>query len=107
MDYVRELAAALGAAARAADYLRAAYEAFTPIPDAPASISTEADRTSQDLILAELAASFPDGALCAEEGTPALQGGGWAGGRGGLWWGVRPGWWWQCCRRRSRASATT
>jgi 3'(2'), 5'-bisphosphate nucleotidase len=74
MEYARELDVALGAAARVADYLRAAYEAFVPIPNAPASISTEADRTSQDLILAHLSAAFPDDALCAEEGTPALQG---------------------------------
>jgi 3'(2'), 5'-bisphosphate nucleotidase len=73
MDYARELDAALGAAAKATHYLRAAYGAFTPIPDAPASITTEADRTSQDLILAHLAASFPNDALCAEEGTPALR----------------------------------
>jgi 3'(2'), 5'-bisphosphate nucleotidase len=74
MDYARELDAALGAAATAADYLRAAYEAFTPISNAPASISTEADRASQDLILTHLSAAFPDDALCAEEGTPALRG---------------------------------
>ena len=69
MDYQRELEVALEAAARASDYLRAAYEAFTPIPNAPASITTEADRQSQDLILSHLAAAFPDDALCAEEGV--------------------------------------
>ena len=73
MDYARELDVALGAAAKAADYLRDAYEAFVPVPNAPASISTEADRTSQDLILTHLSAAFPNDALCAEEGTPALQ----------------------------------
>ena len=74
MDYERELEVALEAAAGASDYLRAAYEAFTPIPDAPASISTEADRESQDLILKHLAAAFPDDALCAEEGSASLRG---------------------------------
>lgn len=74
MDYERELEAALDAAGRASDYLRAAYETFTPIPDAPASISTEADRASQDLILSHLANAFPEDALCAEEATPALRG---------------------------------
>src|SRR3954452_2289669 len=74
MDYARELEVALDAAAEASAYLRTAYEAFTPVPDAPASISTEADRTSQDLILNRLAAAFPDDALCAEEGTAALKG---------------------------------
>jgi 3'(2'), 5'-bisphosphate nucleotidase len=73
MDYARELDTALRAAAEAADYLRAAYEAFTPVADAPASISTEADRRSQELILTSLAAAFADDALCAEEGTPTLQ----------------------------------
>lgn len=73
MDYEHELEVALEAAAKAADYLRTAYEAFTPVPDAPATISTEADRTSQELILKHLAAAFPDDALCAEEATPTLQ----------------------------------
>src|SRR5947208_489952 len=74
MDYAHELDVALAAAAKAADYLRAAHEAFTPIPEAAASISTEADRASQELILTHLSAEFPDGALRAEEGTPALRG---------------------------------
>ncbi|HEX3148178.1 MAG TPA: inositol monophosphatase family protein [Gemmataceae bacterium] len=74
MDYASELDVARAAAAKASEYLRSAYDAFTPIPDAPASISTEADRTSQDLILNYLAGAFPDDALCAEEGTAALRG---------------------------------
>jgi 3'(2'), 5'-bisphosphate nucleotidase len=73
MDYQRELDVALEAAAKAADYLWTAYESFTPIPDAPATITTEADRRSQELILAHLAAAFPDDALCAEEATPTLH----------------------------------
>jgi 3'(2'), 5'-bisphosphate nucleotidase len=73
MDYARELVAAREAASEAGAYLRAAYEAFTPIPDAPASISTEADRTSQELILKRLIAAFPDDAFCAEEVTSTLQ----------------------------------
>ena len=73
MDYARELDLAREAAAEAGAYLRTAHEAFTPIPDAPASISTEADRTSQELILKRLAAAFPDDAFCAEEVTPTLQ----------------------------------
>src|SRR5687767_13613285 len=72
MDYARELDVALEAAARAGDYLRAEYEAFTPIPNAPASISTEADRKSQELILSHLTATFPDDAICAEEATSSL-----------------------------------
>src|SRR5262249_28542437 len=54
-------------------YLRAAYDARTPVANAPASISTEADRTSQELILSHLAAAFPDDALCAEEETETLR----------------------------------
>jgi 3'(2'), 5'-bisphosphate nucleotidase len=73
MDYEHELEVALDAAAKASDYLRTAYAAFVPVPDAPASISTEADRTSQELILTQLAAAFPDDALCAEEATPTLR----------------------------------
>ena len=73
MDYARELEVALDAAAEASAYLRGAYEAFTPVPDAPASITTEADRTSQDLVLSRLKGAFPDDALCAEEGTEALR----------------------------------
>jgi 3'(2'), 5'-bisphosphate nucleotidase len=71
MDYAKELDVALEAAAKAAAYLRGAYEAFTPIPNATASISTDADRTSQDLILSHLTAAFPDDAFAAEEGTTA------------------------------------
>ena len=73
MDYARELDIARNAAAEAGAYLRAAYQAFAAIPNAPASISTEADRNSQELILKRLVAAFPDDAFCAEEGTPTLQ----------------------------------
>jgi 3'(2'), 5'-bisphosphate nucleotidase len=73
MNYEKELQAALEAAAKAGDYLRTAYDAFTPIANAPASISTDADRNSQELILAHLAAAFPGDALCAEESSPRLR----------------------------------
>jgi 3'(2'), 5'-bisphosphate nucleotidase len=69
VDYTNELAAARKAAASALEYLRGAYEAFSPMKDAPATISTEADRTSQELIFASLASDFPDDALCGEETT--------------------------------------
>lgn len=68
--YRRELEVALAAAQEAGAYLRDAYEAFVPIPDAPATISTDADRQSQDKILASLVAVFPDDAYLAEEATP-------------------------------------
>jgi 3'(2'), 5'-bisphosphate nucleotidase len=73
MDYARELEVALEAAVLAGEYLRTAYESFIAIPNAPASISTEADRTSQDLVLSHLAGTFPDDAICAEEGTETLK----------------------------------
>jgi len=71
--FVRDLAAAREAAARASDFLRKEYAAFTAIPDAPVSISTHADKGSQELILAFLHERFPADALCAEESTPAFD----------------------------------
>src|SRR5436190_8598673 len=71
--YEKELAAALEAARRAGEYLVSAYEAFVTIPDAPADISTAADRQSQELILRHLHETFPGDALCAEERTPTLD----------------------------------
>jgi 3'(2'), 5'-bisphosphate nucleotidase len=67
------LVAAREAAARASDFLRREYEAFAAIPDAPVTISTHADKGSQELILAYLHERFPDDALCAEESTPAFD----------------------------------
>src|SRR5207302_8900012 len=45
------------------------YADFQKIPDAPASISTDADRDSQEIILTHLHERFPNDALCAEEET--------------------------------------
>jgi 3'(2'), 5'-bisphosphate nucleotidase len=73
MRYDRELQAALDAAAQAAEVVLAAYHDFVPIPDAPASISTQADRDSQETILRFLQRLFPDDAYCAEESTPSLD----------------------------------
>ena len=56
-----------------AAYLRGEYEAFVAIPDAPVTISTHADRASQELILVFLHERFPTDALCAEESTPAFD----------------------------------
>ena len=72
-DYRAELTAAREAAARASEYLRNEYEKFVAIPDAPVSISTHADKASQELILGFLHERFPDDALCAEESTPAYD----------------------------------
>jgi 3'(2'), 5'-bisphosphate nucleotidase len=67
-----ELQAALDAARLACAALREAYARFEAIPNAPASISTDADRQSQEIILSHLHRLFPDDALCAEEQTPTL-----------------------------------
>jgi 3'(2'), 5'-bisphosphate nucleotidase len=72
MSYQHELEAALEAARLAGEALRDAYERFKVIPDAPASISTDADRQSQEIILAHLRQQFPQDAFCAEEATATL-----------------------------------
>jgi 3'(2'), 5'-bisphosphate nucleotidase len=43
------------------------YEAFERIEDAPADITTDADRASQAIIFKALHESFPEDALCGEE----------------------------------------
>src|SRR5207253_214141 len=73
MPYEQELELALRAAAAAGRLILDAYEQFKPIPDAPASISTQADRDSQECILQLIQASFPGDACCAEEATPSLD----------------------------------
>src|SRR5262245_19707313 len=72
MAHECELAAALDAAARAAAVILADYDRFAAMADAPASISTAADRASQDTILDVLAAQFPGDAFRGEETTRAL-----------------------------------
>jgi 3'(2'), 5'-bisphosphate nucleotidase len=69
----RELEAALEAAQLAGRHIMKEYAAFVPIPNAPAEITTEVDRTAQELILRHLHDAFPADALCAEEATPGLQ----------------------------------
>jgi 3'(2'), 5'-bisphosphate nucleotidase len=67
--YNRELQAALEAARLASVALLEAYDRFQVIADAPASISTDADCQSQEIILGHLHLLFPGDALCAEEAT--------------------------------------
>lgn len=74
MPFDTELAAALGAAARAGELIRREYEAFAAIPDAPVDISTHVDRASQELILKFLRERFPADGMCAEEATAGLEG---------------------------------
>jgi 3'(2'), 5'-bisphosphate nucleotidase len=49
------------------------YASFEKIADAPADISTDADRASQEMILREIHQAFPADRLCGEESTPALK----------------------------------
>jgi 3'(2'), 5'-bisphosphate nucleotidase len=72
MPYQAELDAAVAAAHAASALILKAYESFTAISDAPADITTDADRAAQEVILGELRRRFPDDALCAEEQTPTL-----------------------------------
>jgi 3'(2'), 5'-bisphosphate nucleotidase len=74
MSYHQELMAALAAADLAGQTLRKLYADFQAIPDAPSSITTDADRRSQDIILSRLRQEFPSDALCAEEDTTTLAG---------------------------------
>lgn len=72
-SYDIDLTIARDAACLAGDYIRREYDSFTPIPDAPVSISTHVDRGSQDLILDFLRSQCPDDAFRAEEDTPAYR----------------------------------
>lgn len=72
MAYEHELEAALDAATLAGQAIMAYYEKFEVIPDAPAHITTDADRQGQEIILGRLRRSFPGDALCAEESTALL-----------------------------------
>jgi 3'(2'), 5'-bisphosphate nucleotidase len=49
------------------------YAAFTPIPDAPADLTTEADLAAQERILEHLRRDFPGDGICAEESSPGAR----------------------------------
>jgi 3'(2'), 5'-bisphosphate nucleotidase len=72
MNYSKELQTALDAARQAGRIIMTAYAHFRAIPDAPADITTDADRQSQETILKHLLSVFPNDAFCAEENTPTL-----------------------------------
>jgi 3'(2'), 5'-bisphosphate nucleotidase len=74
MPFQRELQAALDAAQQASTALVDAYARFVVIPNASASITTDADRLAQEIILGHLHRLFPADALCAEEATATLAG---------------------------------
>jgi 3'(2'), 5'-bisphosphate nucleotidase len=72
MSYTAELEAALEAADLAGRLVREQYDRWTPVPDAPADITTATDHAAQELILGHLHRAFPADAFCAEEMTPTL-----------------------------------
>jgi 3'(2'), 5'-bisphosphate nucleotidase len=72
MPFDAELRAALDASRLASAQLMQAYAQFQAIANAPANISTDADRQSQEIILGHLHRLFPGDALCAEEQTAIL-----------------------------------
>src|SRR2546429_5368140 len=72
MPYEHELQIALEAASLAGRLILDQYQHFERIADAPASISTETDRQSQEIILQHVIDAFPNDGLCAEEVTPSL-----------------------------------
>jgi 3'(2'), 5'-bisphosphate nucleotidase len=71
MQYEAELRVALEAAAAASEAILKCYADFQAIPHAPASISTDADRLAQEIILSTVQKAFPGDAHCAEETSAA------------------------------------
>ena len=71
-DWALELDVMLQVIGQAGAEVMRLYASFEKIEDAPADISTEADRLSQELILQRLSAEFPEDGLCGEESTPTL-----------------------------------
>jgi 3'(2'), 5'-bisphosphate nucleotidase len=69
----QEFEIALKAAHLAGQHLMQEYARFQIIPDAPADISTDADRQAQEIILQTIRQAFPTDSLCAEETTATLQ----------------------------------
>lgn len=73
MSYENELQAAHEAAEAAAKVVLDHYARFQAIVDAPANITTDADRQAQETILGKLRRRFPGDAFCAEESTATLS----------------------------------
>lgn len=74
MKLDRELGVASEVILAAGAEIMRRYASFARIEDAPADISTEADRVSQTLILTRLKEAFPDDGRRGEESTPGLAG---------------------------------
>jgi len=73
VDLHKELEVCLDAIRAAGTEVLRLYQSFEKIEDAPADISTDADRASQEIILKRLHAAFPADRLCGEESTPTLS----------------------------------
>lgn len=73
MQLDKELQTALEVIRAAGAEVMRLYSSFEKIEDAPADISTDADRASQRIILQRLGECFPDDGLCGEESTPGLE----------------------------------
>lgn len=69
-DWSKDLDVCLGAIREAGREILRRYESFERIADAPADISTDADRASQEIIFQRIHAAFPHDRLCGEESTP-------------------------------------
>ena len=69
----KELEVALEAANAAGENIMGFYNSLEPIKEAPASITTQADRNSQDIILSKLHKFFPNDGFIGEEDTPLYQ----------------------------------
>ncbi len=68
-DLRREIEVTLDVIRRAGEEILRRYASFERIEDAPADISTAADKASQELILDRLSREFPGDGLCAEEAS--------------------------------------
>lgn len=71
--HTRELDVTLETIRRAGEEILRRYASFERIEDAPADISTAADKASQELILDALHRAFPDDGLCAEEASARFE----------------------------------
>ena len=70
---LKELGVALEAAIEAGHKIMDFYESLEPIIGAPANITTQADRDSQDIILKKLHLAFPEDGFIGEENTNLYQ----------------------------------
>ena len=71
--FEKELLVALNAAHEAGALIAKVYQSLKPQENAPADITTETDRESQETVLKILRKEFPADTLWAEEKTPTLD----------------------------------